>query len=266
MTTVGRMVALGSSFAAGPGIEPVVDRAAGRSGRNYAHLVADRLGASLVDATVSGATTETVLRARQRVGLKTFPPQIDLVPADADLVTVTAGGNDLGYLGGVMTTALVGQLGRWRLTSPVARVARGRRGLQPVTAEQREAATVGLVAVVTGIRERAPRARVVLVDYLPVFSDSSAPGPSVPLTTNEIRHFREVASELSAIVAEASRRTGCDLVPATSLEPDHGTGSTAPWVGGLSLRRLSSSFHPNLAGMQAVADRILTLLEAPAGP
>ncbi len=94
-----RMVALGSSFAAGPGIEPVVDRAAGRSGRNYAHLVATRLGASLVDATVSGATTETVLRARQRVGLRTFPPQIELVTADADLVTVTAGGNDLGYLG-----------------------------------------------------------------------------------------------------------------------------------------------------------------------
>jgi len=261
-----RMVALGSSFAAGPGIEPVVDRAAGRSGRNYAHLVATRLGASLVDATVSGATTETVLRARQRVGLRTFPPQIELVTADADLVTVTAGGNDLGYLGGVLMTALLGQLGRCRLTSPVSSFARGRRVLRPVTPQQKESADEGLVSIVTGIRERAPRARVVLVDYLPVFSDSSTPGPSMPLTTNEIAHFREVASDLSAILAEASSRTGCDLVPASSLQPDHGAGSAAPWVNGLSLRRLASFFHPNVAGMQAVADRVVTLLAAGGSP
>ena len=257
---VSRMVALGSSFAAGPGIEPVVDRAAGRSGRNYAHLVAARVGASLVDATVSGATTETVLRDRQRVGLRTFAPQIESVPADADLVTVTAGGNDLGYLGGVMGTALLGQLDRWRLTSPLSALARRRRALRPVTSQQHDAAVDGLVAIVAGVRERAPRARVVLVDYLPVFTPSSAPGPSVPLTVNEIRHFRDLATDLSAIFAEASRRTGCDLVPASSLEPDHGAGSTDPWVGGLSLRRLSASFHPNLAGMQAVADRVADLV------
>ena len=47
-----QMVALGSSFAAGPGVEPVLDRSAMRSGRNYAHLVADALGAVLVDATL----------------------------------------------------------------------------------------------------------------------------------------------------------------------------------------------------------------------
>lgn len=261
---VTRMVALGSSFAAGPGIEPVLDRAAGRSGRNYPHLVAARLGAPLVDATVSGATTETVLRHRQRVGVRTFAPQIESVDGTTDLVTVTAGGNDLGYLGAVLGTALLGQLGRWRLTSPVAALARRRRVLRPVTPQQRAAATDGLVEIVTAVRERAPGARVVLVDYLPVFTESSSPGRSIPLTDDEIRHFRDLASVLSEIFAEASRRTGCDLVPASRFEPDHGAGSPDPWVDGLSLRRLSSSFHPNLAGMQAVADRVLHLV-APGG-
>lgn len=51
------VAALGSSFAAGPGVAPIVDRRANRSGRNYAHLVAERLGARLTDLTVSGATT-----------------------------------------------------------------------------------------------------------------------------------------------------------------------------------------------------------------
>jgi hypothetical protein len=51
-------------MAAGPGIRPSADGAplrAGRSARNYAHLVAERLGLDLVDVTYSGATTANVL-------------------------------------------------------------------------------------------------------------------------------------------------------------------------------------------------------------
>ena len=49
-------VALGSSFASGPGIEPIIDAGCGRSGNNYAHLVAERLGYDLVDVSSGGAT------------------------------------------------------------------------------------------------------------------------------------------------------------------------------------------------------------------
>src|SRR3569623_115027 len=60
------LVALGSSFAAGPGIEPVADAGAMRAARNYPHLLAERLGAELTDLTVSGATTGTILSKAQR--------------------------------------------------------------------------------------------------------------------------------------------------------------------------------------------------------
>src|SRR6185437_2428964 len=36
--------ALGSSFAAGPGISPIIDQPAIRSGRNYPHVLAERRG------------------------------------------------------------------------------------------------------------------------------------------------------------------------------------------------------------------------------
>jgi hypothetical protein len=49
MSRYRKIIALGSSFAAGPGIEPIEDTNAMRSSRNYAHLLADRLGANLVD-------------------------------------------------------------------------------------------------------------------------------------------------------------------------------------------------------------------------
>jgi hypothetical protein len=60
-----RYVAMGSSFAAGPGIAPRASaspRRAGRSSGNYAHLVARALGLDLRDMTYSGATTNDILR------------------------------------------------------------------------------------------------------------------------------------------------------------------------------------------------------------
>ena len=88
-----RYVALGSSMAAGPGIRPSAPGApfgSGRSARNYAHLVAERLGLDLVDVTFSGATTANVLAERQRkldglrkwkfgVVLQTFPLVLQLL-------------------------------------------------------------------------------------------------------------------------------------------------------------------------------------------
>ena len=94
---VKRYVALGSSMAAGPGIRPRVagsPRAAGRSARNYPHLVAQALGFDLVDVTFSGATTANILTESQRGA----PPQAEALDGTETLVTVTIGGNDVGYV------------------------------------------------------------------------------------------------------------------------------------------------------------------------
>ena len=75
-----RYVALGSSMAAGPGIRPRAAGSplrAGRSARNYPHLVAERAGLDLIDVTYSGATTANILREPQHG----TPPQIDALDA-----------------------------------------------------------------------------------------------------------------------------------------------------------------------------------------
>ena len=67
LNTGARYVALGSSFAAGPGPgwrAPGSPRRAGRSSANYAHLIAAHLGLELTDVTYSGATTRDILNAR----------------------------------------------------------------------------------------------------------------------------------------------------------------------------------------------------------
>lgn len=250
-----RLAALGSSFAAGPGIAPVVDRAAGRSGRNYAHLVAQGLGATLVDASVSGATTATMLTTPQRVGLRRFAPQVESVDPDVDVVTITAGGNDLGYLGSVMGTALAHRLARRHLTRPVARRLRT-RVRPPATDDDVTQVTAGLVRVVEEVARRAPRARVLLVGYLTIV------GPTDGMfTAAEAAGFRTTAAQLDTAFGAAAAASVAEHVSVAALSADHGVDSAQPWVRGLDLglplSRLTSSFHPDAAGMRAVADAVL---------
>ena len=252
------IVALGSSFAAGPGIAPVVDRGAMRSGRNYPHLVAQALDARLTDATVSGATTETILRSPQRTTGGRYAPQIEAVDDSADIVTITAGGNDLGYLGGVLLAAVTAPLERRKLTRPISHVLRSRSHVPDQDAV--ESATSGLVAICDEVRKRS-RARVILVAYLPIFDAQPTAEVAARFTADEIATFRRIATQLDDVYLEASRRSGAELVDSSSYGEGHGVGSGDPWVNDLQpVRQLGSSFHPNAEGMRVVADRVVASL------
>lgn len=252
------LVALGSSFAAGPGIAPIVDRAAGRSGRNYAHVLAERLSAELTDLTVSGATTETILRTGQRHGLRRSPAQIAGVPSTADLVTITAGGNDLGYIGAMTAAGWAGWLRTHRFSRPLGHLL-ARRALPDDSTEAVERAAAGLVGVVDAVRRRAPRARVVLVDYLTLIGPQTRPDADLGLAAEAIERFRAVADRLAGVFATASERSGAELVRCGSVSLGHALGSVDPWVNGLRprVRGDGVSFHPNGAGMAAAAEAVL---------
>ena len=167
-------VALGSSFASGPGIEPILDAGCGRSGNNYAHLVADRLGYDLIDVTSGGATVDDIVARPQTLMTGgTVPPQIEAVVPHTDLVTVTVGGNDVGYLRTILGCS-------YRADPEGTPVEARPFFATPVDPAAVAAALEALPAKVTGlvtaVRERAPRARVVLVDYLTVVPE---PGSGV---------------------------------------------------------------------------------------
>ena len=156
-----RYVALGSSMAAGPGIRPRAKGApffAGRSARNYPHLVAERLGLELVDVTYSGATTAHVLVDSQPGA----SPQIEALDGTEDLVTITIGGNDVGYVPLLFAAGLP----RFTRSLPLLD-GRLRDQLDPV-ARDRALAEVAesLKEVGRTLRQRSPRAKVLFVDYL----------------------------------------------------------------------------------------------------
>src|SRR5207245_782059 len=84
--------ALGSSIASGFGIS-VQSTSCGRSNRNYPNLVAARFELKLVDVTCGSAAIRHLLDEPEGDN----PPQIEAVTRDTKLVTVTVGGNDIGY-------------------------------------------------------------------------------------------------------------------------------------------------------------------------
>ena len=203
----GRYVALGSSMAAGPGIRPSAAGApfgSGRSARNYAHLVAKQLNLDLVDVTFSGATTAHLLTDRQR----SARPQIEALDGSEELVTITIGGNDVGYVPLLMAASLPAATRRLPLLG-------GRlRDLFDRDAREQALDRIGasLHAVGTAVRRRAPRARVMFVDYLTVLPAQGV--PAAPLSAEHADLGRFVGARLEEATASAAQATGCEHVRA----------------------------------------------------
>ncbi|MFJ9381329.1 SGNH/GDSL hydrolase family protein [Streptomyces sp. NPDC101455] len=259
-THIRSIAALGSSYAAGPGIKPVADRRAHRSSRNYPHLLAERLGATLTDLTVSGATTDTIMDTPQRFRLHTFPPQLDGLPAAADLVTITAGGNDLGYIGSMVRLGKAARLSSHALSRPLT--ARLRRGGVPRPSEDDiDRAAANLSRIVEETRKRAKNAQVLLVDYLTVIGPDTRPSREAPFDEGTLKEFHRLGDHVAEVFARTANRTGAELVTVGKRSLEHALGSAEAWVRGLPehLRgsALTSAFHPNGAGMRAVADAIV---------
>jgi lysophospholipase L1-like esterase len=246
-----RYVALGSSLAAGVGIRPPAagaPRRAGRSAGNYPHLVAAALRLDLVDVTYSGATTANVLTDAQHGA----PPQASALDGSEALVTVTIGGNDVGYVpllvaAGLPRAARLLPLLGGRLRDLLDGRARD-RALTDLAESLRE---VGRT-----LRTRAPQARVVFVDYLTLLPPAGMPAP--PLCDADAALGRRVADTLERLTAEAAADTGCGLVRAGQTSRAHHAWSQEPWTTKLTfpLPGRPAPLHPNAAGMHAVADLV----------
>ena len=96
-------------------------------------------------------------------------------------------------------------------------------------------------------------ARVLFVDYLTLLPPGGV--PARPLSTADADLGRRVAGRLAEHTAAAAAATGCGLVPAAAASQAHHAWSTDPWTVGAAwwLPWRPAPFHPNAAGMRAVA-------------
>lgn len=248
-------VALGDSYAAAPGVPEQIDPVCARSSSNYPHLVGAQNKAHLSDVTCSGATTAELAVAQGAV-----PAQYDALSRKTDLVTVSIGGNDIGF------SAVLGRCAALAAGAPDASPCRDhftQGGTDQV--EQSIAATAAKVSqVIAEIHRRAPRARVFMVGYPSLFPDSGVgcTSPSVPIAAGDFAYLRDKTKSLNAMIAGRAKLGRATYVD--TYRPTIGHDMCRPvgerWIENLAPRPPAAPAHPNAQGEQAMATAVYRAL------
>ena len=259
-------VAMGSSFAAGPGITTVADTPPNlcpRSNDNYAHQFARKRGLALIDVSCGGATTDDILKPSGD-----RPAQIEAVDSNTSLVTVTIGGNDVNYVGGLFigscdgdrsdapkeVTTFCEEMAPHVSRDPLAGLMN-----EPVRSEEAwQKLEDNLDMIVSEVRRRAPQAKLVFVDYIRILPPTTLCS-AIPLSDRAAEHARTTALRLEQLTANVARRGGAELIQASQLSIGHDACKENNWAGGLIRQpgeRNFSSYHPNLSAMTAIANAL----------
>jgi lysophospholipase L1-like esterase len=233
-------VALGDSFASGVGARTYYTASAGcyRSPRSYPALVAARSGLRLTFAACAGARTADVLE-RQAPSLR----------GSTAYVTLTIGGNDLGFVRVLTTCARPGWLGNCRKA-----VERARRTL-------RTALPGRLDTVLATIRSRSPHARVVVTGYPRLFGEEDCSALTF-FSGSERRRLNAATDELDAVIRARARAAGLRYVSPAADFRGHAWCDDDAWVNGAS-NPVVNSYHPNLRGHAAYARVVGPALAGP---
>lgn len=219
--------ALGDSYASGYGVPPYAD--CGRSQSAYPVQLDGRQRVRLDDfVACAGATTTSLVTGGQ----------LDALDAGTDLVTLTIGGNDVGW-----STAVTACLGGTdaQCTGAVAVVDARITGELPSL----------LDTVYAQVAAAAPHARVVVTGYPRLFSTEH--GPYLAASPEELGSLNAAADALDTVIADAAARAGFRFVDVRQRFDGHGANSPDPWILGPTD---PGAFHPTLEGYEAYTSAV----------
>jgi lysophospholipase L1-like esterase len=218
-----RYVALGDSYASGLGTgleRGNCDRSPAAYGPQWARA---HQPASFTFAACSGATARGIRAHRLSA----------LTPATT-LVSVTAGGNDVGF-SDVIETCLIAP------THDCLQAIRGSEHAM-ITSLPRS-----LDRLLAAIRQHSPAARIVLTGY-PLLFDPARPGSCSQLSHREQVAFNRAANLLDLTIKSAAARHGAAFADVRAAFRHHAICDGAAWLNGLELFSPTGSFHPTIAG------------------
>ena len=244
-------VALGSSFAAGAGLGPLQDGSpllCARSINGYPPRLARLTGMSLVDMSCGGAVTKHLLHGGQFFQ----GSQLRAIGAGTGLVTITVGGNDLGYIGDLSMMAA-------RNTSSVFGRGVGILWGGPRTERNYAKLRSELLSLMRSIHVLAPGATIVVASY-PTILPPAGTCPRLSLTRTEADMMRQVADRFAATMRVAVVEGGAILVDMHRLGAGHHACSADPWTYGWA-NAGASPFHPTARGAEATAKAIARALK-----
>jgi GDSL-like Lipase/Acylhydrolase family len=242
-------VALGDSYAAGPIIpNQIAPLGCLKSDHNYAHLAAPTIGLSLRDPSCSGATTVDMTNP-QETELGTNPPQFNSLDAETTRVSLTIGGNDIGFSEIALSCVTL---------NPFSTPCKDKydSGGKDQIAERIAATAPKVAAVLQGIHARSPAAKVFVVNYAAIFPETGfGCWPQMPMGFGDVPYLRSKEKELNAMLATQAAANGATLVDwyKASIGHDACKGSSTRWVEPVVPSNPAAPVHPNLAGMTGAA-------------
>ncbi len=255
-----RYVGLGDSYAAGPLI-PLQLQPFGclKSNNNYIHIVQRRKGfAQFRDPSCSGAKTNHMTQT-QNVSPGPNPPQFNSLSPNTSAVTLTIGGNDIGF-SGIAEDCFTPTP---RSDSPCKD--QYTAGGQDEISRRITETAPKVDAVLDGIRARSPKATVFVVNYSAIFPHEG-PGcyPQLPVAEGDVQYLRAKQQELNGMLAAQAAANGARLVDvyAASVGHDACALPLLRWVEPYAPASAAAPLHPNLIGMQAMANLVIREMAA----
>lgn len=217
---------LGDSYAAGFGVPASFTNPCGRSDAAPATAIDGRMRLALDDFVACGGARTTDLVPQG---------QIAALGPDTDVVTLSIGGNDIGW-----SQAVGACLGGTDAQCEAAiAVTTGRiTGQLPAL----------LDAVYDEVDAATPNATVYVTGYPRLFS--SAYGAVLGASPAEQDAMNEGADLLTATIRTAAQAHGYTFVDVTERFVDHGVNAPEPWI---VWPTAPGSFHPNALGYEAYA-------------
>jgi len=242
-------VALGDSYAAGPIIpNQIAPLGCLKSDHNYAHLAAPSIGLPLRDPTCSGATTAD-MTSPQETELGTNPPQFNSLDAETTRVSLTIGGNDIGFSEIALSCVTL---------NPFSTPCKDKydSGGKDQIAERIAATAPKVAAVLQGVHSLSPSAKVFVVNYAAIFPETGfGCWPQMPIGFGDVPYLRSKEKELNAMLATQAAANGATLVNwyNASIGHDACKGSSTRWVEPVVPTNPAAPIHPNERGMQGAA-------------
>jgi lysophospholipase L1-like esterase len=247
-------VALGDSYTAGPLVpnQQLDQLGCLRSDHDWPHVVARAKGWALRDVSCSGAVTDDLFSPQPILG-GANPAQLQALDAGVSTVSLQMGGNDIGFTEIIVRCATLLPLGTPCRDTYTA------GGTDQLAA--RVAATGPKVAAALAeIRRRAPAARMFVVGYPAILPDVAAGcWPILPIAPGDVAYLRGVEKALNAVLATQAAAAGATYVDTYTSSIGHDACQLpgARWVEPVIPLAPAAPVHPNILGMQGMADALL---------
>jgi len=251
-------VSLGDSYVAGPFIpNPALPLGCLKSDHNYPHLAAPSIG-PLRDPSCSGAKTDDMTNPQEVEIDGPNPPQFNSLEAGTEVVSLTIGGNDIGF----------SEIAQSCITlNPFSSPCKSKydSGGHDQIAERIAATAPKVAAVLQGIHARSPEARVYVVNYPAIFPETgNGCWPQMPISFSDAPYLRAKEQELDAMLATQAGANGAKLVNwyQASIGHDACKSSSVRWVEPLVPNNPAAPIHPNLRGMEGAASVLVTAVNS----